>query len=784
MKTLRRLQAETFDAGTLHQEMAPWGFPTDHVLLTTGGDVVAAWRVTGIDREGKDHTELAALTKRMEAAVSQLSPQHQLVEYLIKSPAPDMAIPDGADATTQAAARRALFLNQQPSWVLERFLVLLSAAVTAGTLIPETVRERLTQALYPERVITFVENELVRAIEGLEMTALEIESQLSALGLTRLDKHAIFRLLRQLVNYGEQSWPRLTRDTYVGALIAEHDVFDERHQLRIGPSSVRVLSMMEPPPKTSAGCLDAFARLPSAFILCLTWRRIADDEMRRRLAKRQLFYFNRRIDSHKIAAAPKDRTNLPVMEHAENVQLEAIHNDALKQLATEGTFFGELSLTLVLIGTDIKILDRAEAAARTVMTDRDGVLKKEIHNAVPAWLALVPGNYAHDIRTIEQPATAFADMSPAMFAIHPGSPVNADGQPAMAVLETRHGVPFYLHIPIGLDPHILIVGKTGGGKTFTANTLALWGRRIYERIVIYTIGHGYQHLVDTLGGVEVIFDLEHPSVRLNPFAGEPSPALHTFLVSWVAALLRGHDHDGYTLTGEARAELSDRIQELLEKPSRRLTDLYYTLPSELRERLKPWIAGGPYGSMFDNLDDTLRAHDVIALNLESIYRQHQTLLEPLFGLLFYRDRQWQAASLTPTLELMEEVWLSVTDPTLKANLLFWLKAGRKQNVSVMLITQSLEDLDTAAITPFVLQSCATKIAIPTDDYDRDKFRTVLNLNDEQLRLFDSLETRREFLVMQPDLTRVCRLRVDPETFDICNSPPPGRTPVTWKRRSH
>jgi hypothetical protein len=43
----------------------------------------------------------------------------------------------------------------------------------------------------------------------------------------------------------------------------------------------------------------------------------------------------------------------------------------------------------------------------------------------------------------------------------------------------------------------------------------------------------------------------------------------------------------------------------LDPPQRRLLTLVNTLPRALGQQLHKWVQGGPYASMFDNVEDTL-----------------------------------------------------------------------------------------------------------------------------------------------------------------------------------
>jgi hypothetical protein len=251
----------------------------------------------------------------------------------------------------------------------------------------------------------FLEDELDRAIAALESTATEFEAQIGGPQPERLPKADAFRFLRRLLNYNRAPDLRLKHDVHVDIALGQQNVEERRGQLRVGQSQVRVLTLMEPPAGTFAGAAQAFATLPGPFILCLTWRRLDHETMQARLGRRETFFFGRRVDWRTYVGRPKS-SNLPVMEHAYAAALEADHVAAITAMEVDSHFFGDCTLSLVLMADDERGLDQMTAAARTVIADQDGVLHVEAYNALHARLAIQPGNDAYNLRALTLPETA------------------------------------------------------------------------------------------------------------------------------------------------------------------------------------------------------------------------------------------------------------------------------------------------------------------------------------------------------------------------------------------
>ena len=102
---------------------------------------------------------------------------------------------------------------------------------------------------------------------------------------------------------------------------------------------------------------------------------------------------------------------------------------------SDGQTLGDLSLTIVLYGKDKAVIDREIADFATVFTNADGSLFPETYNQLNALFAVVPGNYAQNLRKMYMLLSNYADL--VIFLHHPArrkaQPASRDGVPG------RHG---------------------------------------------------------------------------------------------------------------------------------------------------------------------------------------------------------------------------------------------------------------------------------------------------------------------------------------------------------
>src|SRR6266702_8553311 len=109
--------------------------------------------------------------------------------------------------------------------------------------------------------------------------------------------------------------------------------------------------------------------------------------------------------------------------------------DCLRALG-DGQSLGDFSLTIVLYGLSRTELDQLVAEFTGVFTNADGNLFAETYNQLNAYFAIVPGNYALNLRRLALLNTNYADLS-FLFTILPGEKVNSYlGTEYLAVLET------------------------------------------------------------------------------------------------------------------------------------------------------------------------------------------------------------------------------------------------------------------------------------------------------------------------------------------------------------
>src|SRR4029450_8461700 len=108
--------------------------------------------------------------------------------------------------------------------------------------------------------------------------------------------------------------------------------------------------------------------------------------------------------------APATRPEEMLVDDSANTTVRQL-GDALTELEVHGHFFGHCSLTLLLHATDPRAIRHQAAEAMKERAVDDGSLFDETYNLLNAWLAIVPGNGAHNLRRLALLETNLADLS-------------------------------------------------------------------------------------------------------------------------------------------------------------------------------------------------------------------------------------------------------------------------------------------------------------------------------------------------------------------------------------
>ncbi len=356
----------------------------------------------------------------------------------------------------------------------------------------------------------------------------------------------------------------------------------------------------------------------------------------------------------------------------------------------------------MLYDKDRQALESRVSEFAGVFTNADGSLFAETYNQLNAYFAIVPGNYAFNLRKLYLLNTNYADLS-FLFTILPGETRNAylDAE-YLAVLETDNDTPYYLNLHCGEVGHTLILGMTGSGKTFLSVFLVQSAQKYQPQTYIFDIGGSYESVTRIFGGTYLNVGRESRDFTINPFSLPQTPENQQFLFSFFRVLIEGRaQHSRMDFKEEQKLwNAIERVYML--EPGQRTVSNLASIIGEMKDRLHRWTRVGQCGFLFDNAEDTLTFAPFQTFNFKGWNDAPEVLESLLFYVLHRAGNEIADPGKLATFKmfLLDEAWLFFRNETIRNYVVQAQKTWRKHRAAMVLATQSnCRSLDCSPLWP-------------------------------------------------------------------------------------
>jgi type IV secretion system protein TrbE len=455
---------------------------------------------------------------------------------------------------------------------------------------------------------------------------------------------------------------------------------------------------------------------------------------------------------------------------AQNKAMDA--DAALQDLGSDLIGQAYVTTTVTVWDEDVRLADEKLRLVEKVIQGRDFTCISEGVNAIEAWLGSLPGHAYANVRQPPVSTLNLAHMIP-LSAVWAG-PERDDhlNGPPLLFAKTEGATPFRLSLHVGDVGHMLIVGPTGAGKSVLLALMALQFRR-YPKSQVFAFDFGGSIRAATLAmggdwhdlGGALSDDTAAP-VALQPLAMIDENSERAWAAEWVAAILA---REGVSVTPDAKEHLWSALSSLASAPvvERTLTGLAVLLQSvPLKQALRPYCLGGPWGRVLDAESERLGEADIQAFETEGLIGTGAApaILEYLF------HRVETRLDGRPILIIVDEGWLALDSATFGAQLREWLKTLRKKNASVVFATQSLADIETSAIAPAIVESCPTRIFLPNDRAIEPQITAIyrrFGLNDRQIEILAHATPKADYYCQSRRGNRLFELGLSDVALAFC-----------------
>ena len=734
-------------------------------------------QVQGVDYESLDSAGQEYAVKRLESALKAFGQGFHVYQYLFKANRPEIPFANYDDPIVEAAVeqRRRFFESKRDNlYQIEIFYVVLLEGARSkrgiGTAIARLISDpsgaigELQAQFSNNSVKTLLRLQIETDLARLDQRVQAITRQLADfVKITLLDQQGQFTFLRRLLNF--DSWriagrPQSTQ--FLDYQVVNSNIEAERDHLRVGDHQVRILTMKEAITETRPLVLDSLLKIPANFIVCTEWEPLPASKARKEVNKRRRHFnmsktaFVSQMGNDATKTNPRD----VLVDESKQADIENL-GDCLRALG-DGQSLGDFSLSIVLYGDSKACVDELVGEFVSVFTNADGNLFTESYNQLNAYFAIVPGNYALNLRRLYLLNSNYADLS-FLFTILPGETRNAHlGAEYLAVLETDNSTPYFLNLHNGEVAHTLILGMTGSGKSYFCNFLLQNAQKYAPQTYIFDIGGSFQSLTTIFGGSYSNVGQDARDFTINPFSLAPTKENTQFLFSFFRVLIEGSGQR-YRMDFKEERRLWDAIERIyVLEPEQRTVSSLGNIIGELKERLHRWTKAGQYGFLFDNAEDSLSFSQFQTFDFAG-WGDAPEVLEPLLFYVLHRasneitDPKKLA---TFKMFLLDEAWLFIKNETIRNYIVSAQKTWRKHNAAMILATQSIKELEESGMLQIVSESCPTKIFLANPEMDRSLYREAFHLNDTELDLIAGLVPPGQMLIRKSQTSKKVQLNVD------------------------
>jgi type IV secretion system protein VirB4 len=730
------------------------------VVITSAGDYLMAWRLTGLSFECADDAEINAAHERLNSWLRNIaSPEVAIWSHVVRRR--EYALP--AANAPFGFARRLLRryrhrLERETLWVNELYVTLVYRPL-GSQLLGAAV------ALAARRDSAIAASDRVASIAAAAKLASQIEAALDAYEPAALECYdhegrrcsALLEFLALLIN-GE--WrriplPQAPLEDVLGTsrLLLGWETIEYRtpSQTRFGAC----LGIKEYPTPTTPGQLNRLLTTPFPFILTQSFAFLAKSTALGLLSRQ----VHRLRNAGDVALSQASALRAALDQLGSNEFVMGDHHLTL-QLMTEPLAASDAGVPAALTR-----LEQSIATARTVLGDAGIVVAREDLALEAAFWGQLPANFVARPRRAPITSRNFAALAP-LHNFPVGRPNGNHWGEALTVLKTSAGSPYHfsLHATDRREPdggsrrdtgHTFICGPTGSGKTvFLGFCLCLLLKHGATQVV-FDKDRGLEILVRALGGQYLTFR-RGVTTGCNPLQLDATPANRQFLRGWIQSLV--HRAPRPTSVRE-EAELEQALDGVLtlEPESRRLSRVLEfldpTLPDGLYARLAPWcaVSGGEYATVFDSARDRivplLGASPILGFDMTGVI-DDSIVRGPLTQYLFH-----VLESLLDGRRLV--VWLDefaklITDAGFEALASDGTKTWRKRNGVIAFATQSPSDVLRSPIARTLIEQTPTKIYFPNADAHRRDYVDGFGLSEREFELIrtELSPGSRRFLIKQ------------------------------------
>lgn len=577
------------------------------------------------------------------------------------------------------------------------------------------------------------------SVEKLERAVKNLSAALNSYGpqvLTLEERDGIFfsqpaEFLHLIISGEELSIP-LVQGNLASALYTNRVIFgSETIEIR-SPGRTRLAGMFgikEYPSRTRPGMLNTLLQAPFEFTLTQSFDFMAQADGLSLLTRKQ---------NQMISAQDKGVSQLEELYLAED------------DLISNKMVMGVHHLVLLVYGENRKGLLENMAAAQMRLSNGGAVVAREDLGLEASFWSQLPGNFGYRARSGAITSLNFTAMVP--FHGYPqGRADQNHWGPAVTLLKTTAGSPYFFNFHSGDLGNTLMVGPSGSGKTVALNFFLAQLEKHNPRMVFFDKDRGADLFIRAAGGSYLPLRNGKPT-GCAPFkALDLTPDNIVFLSRFVRKLVQV---EGKPLKVQELAAIDRAILALRDLPKEQRSLMSFSAHLDMTDaegihaRLQRWTREGALGWVFDGEADLISFDARLVGYDMTDFLDNEEIRTPLMMYLFHRVESLINGQ--KICIVIDEFWKALGDEAFLDLVQNKLKTIRKQNGFLVFATQSPQDALQSPIAHTIIEQCPTKVFFPNPEGKADDYMRGYSLSQREFELVKVHMTKenRQFLVKQ------------------------------------
>jgi type IV secretion system protein VirB4 len=563
-------------------------------------------------------------------------------------------------------------------------------------------------------------------------------------------------------------WHRIrkpSRMMFLDRLLADSEVHTGT-ELRVGEYYCPIITINDFPMETYPGILDALNRADIEYRWVSRFICLDKGEALKAIEGYQKKYYGSRRNWKQFASEAMTKEVRDPRVNQGALSMESDANEAQVECVNDVVGYGYYTSCLQVWDKDHKGAQEKASYARKLIQGNGFTCITETLNSFRAWQGMMPG---HVYANIRRPLVSTGNMAHVVpiTAVWTGLKSNSFLEDVCGVdvplltCSTNFSTPFFLNLHVGDVGHTFIAGPTGAGKSTLLGLLMVqWLKYPGSRVILFDKDRSSRQLTYAVGGS--YYEPVAEAVEFQPLRRLEREEDLIWASEFIDLLL---SLQNIPINAEKTAQIIEalKVMRSIDVGRRTLSSFHqYVQNDEVRIGIQPYTLAGPYGSIFDASESSLKDDFWIMIEMGSLMQLGDKAIMPALMYLFHEIEELFDGR--PTQLVLDEAWLFLRHELFKKQQQAWLKTTRKKNVACIYATQEIADAAKSDIASTILQQCHTKIYLPDEEAtapaSREMYR-AFGLSDPEIELIARSQKKRDYFYKSSLGTRLFRLDMGP-----------------------